>query len=575
MEAVDNELPEKLSYNHPLFLNLIDNSGAVLISLQLRGSENYSVWSRATRIAILGRNKLGFIDDTCKKESFGTNLVDLWERCNAIILPWIMNCVSPELLSGIVYSSNSSEVWNDLEERFDKIDCRVDSLALDLGCDCAKSGGYVAFMENLKLLQFLMGLNESYEQARSQILMIILVPTVNKAYSMLMEHAGEQECTKHNQPCREGQLLRIWNGAYVHRGAIQSDPESAQQRRGAVDYNQYGRNVISSCGVCPLAKQAKLPFPTSRDRVKNVFELLHMDVWGPFRIATHDGNKYFLTIVDDYSRDVPTANITDLTSLTTSDLQLDDHSEKQGASIEDLHFGEVATMSLPPNKRAIGCKWIYKIKYKANGEVERYKARLVAKGYDQREGLDYQDTFSPVVKMVTVRVVLSIAAAQDWHIHQMDFYNAFLQGDLYDKVYMQLPQGFHSKGEPGLVCKLVKSLYGLKQASRQWNVKLVDALVKFGFLNDNELVCDTKNTLQQAFKIKNLGELKFFLGIEFARSRHGILINQRKYALQLISDSGLGGAKRTWTPFESNQKLTIAEYDDHVGHKGDTPVDDI
>ncbi|XP_009792624.2 uncharacterized protein [Nicotiana sylvestris] len=184
MATVDNELPEKLSHNHPLFLNSIDNSGAVSISLQLRGPENYFLWSRAMRIAILGRNKLGFIDDTCKKECFGTNLVDLWERCNAIVLSWIINCVSPKLLSGIVYSSNASEVWKDLKERFDKIDCsrifqihreiarinqgtdsissyfskirvlwaEFDSLAPALGCVCAKSGEYVVFIEHLKLL---------------------------------------------------------------------------------------------------------------------------------------------------------------------------------------------------------------------------------------------------------------------------------------------------------------------------------------------------------------------------------------------------------------------------------------
>jgi hypothetical protein len=242
-------------------------------------------------------------------------------------------------------------------------------------------------------------------------------------------------------------------------------------------------------------------------------------------------------------------------------------------------------VDLPPNVKPIGSRWVYRVKYKSDGTVERYKARLVAKGYSQVEGLDFFDTFSPVAKLTTVRLLLALSAINNWHLHQLDVNNAFLHGELQEDVYMHIPDGV-TCARPNQVCKLQKSLYGLKQASRKWNERLTSLLLREGYtqstadyslftltndanftallvyvddivLAGNDLMEFTriKGILDSAFKIKDLGVLKYFLGLEVAHSKLGITISQRKYCLDLLKDSGLLGSKPVVTPLDPSAKL--------------------
>ena len=243
---------------------------------------------------------------------------------------------------------------------------------------------------------------------------------------------------------------------------------------------------------------------------------------------------------------------------------------------------------LPPGKTALGCMWVFRIKHRSDGTIERYKARLVVFGNHQQEGIDFVETFPPTVKMVTVRTFLTVAAIRKWELHQMDVHNAFLHGDLAEEVYMRLPPGF-SNGLTGKVCRLRKSLYGLRQAPRCWYAKLATALRTYGFSasstdhslfvyhkhdivlnilvyvddlviagNNGAAIANFKAYLSDCFHMKDLGKLNYFLGLEVARNSSGIFLCQRKYALDILTETGLLGSKPASVPMEENHRLGLA-----------------
>ncbi|KAL0297014.1 UNVERIFIED_CONTAM: Retrovirus-related Pol polyprotein from transposon RE1 [Sesamum radiatum] len=474
-------------------------------------------------------------------------------------------------------------------------------------------------------------------------------------------------------------------------------------------------STIADCMICPMAKQTRLPFATSSIQSKDVFELVHVDLWGPYKLPTLSGCHYFLTIVDDFSRatwtfllkykvkdvifhedvfpyespptpsvSLPLVQPTDydgdsphislpnllpstsdscdvlpsitLPSLTPSSVsnpaptnlyipppRRSQRESKQPAWLNDYvchctcnsdsacipstfspaHISFVALLSsmqeprtyyqaskddkwveamnqeltalekndtwdlveLPPGKKAIGSRWVFKLKLNPDGSVQRHKARLVAKGYNQIEGVDYFDSFSPVAKSVTVRVFMALAVAKGWPLLQLDVNNAFLHGHLDEEVYMLPPEGYMIQ-TPGQVCKLKRSLYGLKQASRQWNIELTVKLQAFGFVqcphdhclflkitstcfvallvyvddillsgNSETEIAAIKSHLDTLFTIKDLGHAKYFLGLELARSAHGLLVTQQKYLTDILRDVHMLDSRPAPTPLPPGSSL--------------------
>jgi hypothetical protein len=223
-------------------------------------------------------------------------------------------------------------------------------------------------------------------------------------------------------------------------------------------------------------------------------------------------------------------------------------------------------------------------KEESDGTVERFKARLVAKGFDQQSGVDYTETFSPVIKPSTIRIILAVAVQSEWDIRQLDVSNAFLHGNLLEEVYMEQPQGFAAKGQPDLVCKLHKAIYGLKQAPRAWFTRLSNFLLDLGFTAslvdtslfiyicgsiqiymlvyvDDIIITGTHSSvisslivkLQCEFPVKDLGPLNFFLGIQVTRTSHGLHLCQSKYIFDLLCRTHMEHAKPARSPCSSGR----------------------
>ncbi len=246
-------------------------------------------------------------------------------------------------------------------------------------------------------------------------------------------------------------------------------------------------------------------------------------------------------------------------------------------------------VELPPGRKAVGSKWIFKVKEGPDGSIDRYKARLVAQGFSQTAGVDFKETFAPVAKFTSIRVVLALAAAMQMTVHQMDVRTAFLNGELDEEIYMKQPEGTVKPGKEHLVWKLKRALYGLKQAPRMWNKRLdqflsskqfvrceadhsvyvrpaskggskplviavyVDDLLVVGEPDD---VVKCKKELAEEFDMKDLGEVCWLLGVEVTRVRNQFQLSQQKYVNDVLERFGMSDCRPLATPMTPGEHLT-------------------
>ncbi|KAL0435806.1 UNVERIFIED_CONTAM: Retrovirus-related Pol polyprotein from transposon RE1 [Sesamum radiatum] len=740
-ETITNRAAEAAQYEKDiLYIHPSEHSGLALTSTPLDGT-NFLAWQRAVYVSLGTKMKLGFIDGSFPCPAVGTLHYEQWRRVDLTVTSWIWNSLSKDIVEAFMYCATSHELWTAIQRRYgrsngpmvyqlqremstvsqqdqsltayftrimklwNEITCLAPPPKCKCGrCICGVNNAISESTASSQLMQFLMGLHESYNNERSQILMLDPLPDIERAFAMVYALHGVPDWYKVlNDKKKKGkhftaaavddkqqspELVASGNMSgmmnelikLLKKNSAPSDPITNYANFVSLD-DQFAATFLINRTPTPLLRWktpyellygtqpaydllkvfGSLCYATNIDPQKmkfhsraikcvmigygmhkkayKLFDLENRKVFYsrdvhfyehifPFAndhtistpsspplpvVSTHSDDISF-PIVSDVQAIPPPSSPSTLTPSSGSPLSssaipslpqgqapqlrrslrqiqkpywLDgfvsySHTSKLISSSNAAYLSFVASLSilqeprsfseavlhqewrdamnvelealeknktwkltaLPSGKRPIGCKWVFKTKLKADGTVER-----------------------------------------NWPLHQLDVNNAFLHGHLDEDIYMTPPEGYHVSS--GLVCKLEKSLYGLKQASRQWNVELTLKLKQFGFVQsahdhclftwqtasgllmllvyvDDILVTGpsltdiqfVKDHLHQLFTIKDIGVVRYFLGLEIARGSSGIYVAQTKYIMDIVKDSGLLEAKAVSTPLPMGLKLT-------------------
>lgn len=255
--------------------------------------------------------------------------------------------------------------------------------------------------------------------------------------------------------------------------------------------------------------------------------------------------------------------------------------EREMSSIEKNKTLELTT--LPKGHKAIDLKWVFKVKKDQNGEVTKHKSRLVAKGYVQKHGVDFGEVFSPVTRLEIVRLLHALATKHDWEVHHLDVKSTFPNGVLLEEVYVRQPKGFIKEGHEDKVYRLLKALYGLRQAPRAWYSRLNQYLLQLGFIKcpfatdvyvDDLIITGTnpsdivkfKGDMSREFDMFDLDRLSYQLGLEVIQNSGFIEVKQSSYARKVFEKAGLAECNAVKFPMDHNLQIHADKDGQTVNH---------
>ncbi|GJR37679.1 ribonuclease H-like domain-containing protein [Tanacetum coccineum] len=651
-----------LDAGNPLHVQNSDYTNSVIIPFKLLGTEKYRIWSDAVKLALQARNKYVFIDGTCLKETYASSdvLSAQWDRCNAIVLTWIMN-VGGSLVADYYHRLNA--LWREFNaltklpnnNNFTRgSTSNVNRVPIpNLSCKHYGKTGKQTFNANVDITMndksYALSFSSFTPEKMQKLLSMINDKPSGSIHTNMVGRASffngnvwfNINFNKYVFANSSLSITTISMGWIIDSGANQYLTVSTVGMYNVVDISElkitgghpnrtlatisHVRNlkltnnvvlydVLVVPGYCVSLLSVNKLIRDSKMFVgfdKNKFYIQDLKSKKVLRISSESGGPYLfemnnsncigksnmvlsfhvskllwhnrvghpadqvpsvlkndLSISDNTF--VPMCKVCQRAKQTREPFPLSDHKFKTLSELVHLNLWGGIPLRFWSDCVLTDVYLINKLPSSVlNGKIKRYKAGLVVKGFSQREDFDYDETFIPVVKMVTVRRIISLAVVNNWPLFKLDVNNAFLYDDLVEDVYMTLPDGYNNE-DKSKVSKLNKSLYGLKQAPRQWNAKLTNALAEHGFEQSKfDYSLYTKHNGDKFVALlvyvdDNVitGNDDYLLGIEVIENNLSLYMSQRKYCLELLHEYGLLAARPVDIPLSENSILHFKETKD-------------